>query len=328
MLNEGKVRTGGGSYNSEGPHTYFIASNPSTFRFLLDDLDRVYNHNKLIAVNEIKNPGDERLFLRMLRQGGNVFLDSGVFNLATTHAKNHGISHDQALRTPIDEVDNFDLLYNEYVRLVKTYEELLWGYVEIDAGGTEQKRKTRARLEDEGLRPIPVYHPLNDGHAYFDELASKYDRICVGNVVQASKYVRLRILATVYHRKQQYPGLWIHMLGMTPNEWINAFPVESTDSSTWLAAVRWPDAWRERASQKSISGFSEKYTYILRDVVSWSQALRAVAAQAEMNGQNWRNHCDRVEQLVGAREPESARQLACAVEQLELIRAHEHGHLA
>ena len=57
--------------------------------------------------------------------------------------------------------------------------------VEVDQGGRENKIKTRARLEKMGLRPIPVYHPLNDGWDYFDYLAENYDRICMGNVVNA-----------------------------------------------------------------------------------------------------------------------------------------------
>jgi len=279
-------RTGGGKYDPQKKHLYFIASNPSTFKF---SEGKTYNYNRLIAVNELQDVYAE-FFDGMVNEPGLVFLDSGVFSLASRHAKRHGITHDEALKTPIDSLDGFQDLFDRYIRLVTTYEDRLWGYVEIDAGGTEQKRITRAKLEGMGLRPIPVYHPLNDGWDYFDELASKYDRICVGNIVQASRYVRLRIMATIHARKQAYPNLWIHLLGMTPNEWANAYPMESMDSSSWLAAVRWPQGWRERSALRPVSGFSEKYVYILGDSVTWNQSMKCVAVQAGMNERNMQNH--------------------------------------
>jgi hypothetical protein len=42
--------------------------------------------------------------------------------------------------------------------LATTYEERLWGYIELDKGGRENKLRTRTRLHNHGLNPIPVYH--------------------------------------------------------------------------------------------------------------------------------------------------------------------------
>ena len=62
-------------------------------------------------------------------------------------------------------------------------------------------------LEQMGLRPIPVYHPFNDGWDYFDYLAERYDRICFGNVVQADRETRKRLVATAWERHRKYPHL-------------------------------------------------------------------------------------------------------------------------
>jgi hypothetical protein len=51
-------------------------------------------------------------------------------------------------------------------------------------------------LEQMGLRPIPVYHPFNDGWHYFDYLAERYDLVCFDNVVQADRETRKRLVAT------------------------------------------------------------------------------------------------------------------------------------
>jgi hypothetical protein len=48
-----------------------------------------------------------------------------------------------------------------------TYADRLSGYTELDQGGRDHKRRTRTRLHDLGLNPIPVYHPFNDGWDYF-----------------------------------------------------------------------------------------------------------------------------------------------------------------
>lgn len=276
-------RTGGGQFKREDKYVYFFASNP----IVLSKVADIHPH-LLIAVNELRSESDTNTVEGILARGNPVFLDSGVFNLANEYAHEKGITHDEALRTPLNELTGFQELYDKYCSLVRKYESNLWGYVEIDLGGRDQKRETRAKLEAQGLRPIPVYHPLNDGWDYFDELASQYDRICVGNIVQASRYVRLRIMATIWERKQKYPHLWVHLLGMTPNEWAGAYPVESMDSSSWLVGVRWAPSWTEKANGARVENFSRKMFYELGDEVSHTACLRLGAVQFAMNKDNWR----------------------------------------
>ena len=224
----------GGKWDRTAWPAYFIASNPETLRHAFE-----VNDHLLVAVNELKGDEDLALLERFIANGCNVFIDSGVFWLATGHAKAHGLSMDEGLSLAPDKIDGFDDLFRRYVETVTKIGDRAWGYIEIDQGGRENKIKTRARLEGLGLRPIPVYHPFNDGWDYFDYLAENYDRICFGNVVQADPETRRRLIATAWERRRKYPHLWIHALGLTASELTTAWPINSCDSSSWLSAVRW-----------------------------------------------------------------------------------------
>jgi hypothetical protein len=225
----------GGRWDPAAWPTYFLAQNISNITYTGG-----YARDHLIAVNEIRSAADEAFIDGLMgRDELNLFIDSGVYNLATEHAAAHGLSMDQALGMAPAEIDGFNDLFDRYVRLVTRWADRAWGFVEIDQGGKDNKIKTRARLEALGLRPIPVYHPFNDGWDYFDYLAERYDRICFGNVVQADVSTRKRLVATAWERRRKYPNLWIHLLGLTPSALTVAFPMNSCDSSTWVSPARW-----------------------------------------------------------------------------------------
>lgn len=227
------VATAGKWDRDEWP-VYFAASKPDT-------LVHAYrlHHHLLVAVNELTGEHQMKFLRRFFRHGNAMLIDSGVFWLSTQHAKRHGLKMNEALSLAPTEVDGFDTLYDRYLSLISELGDQSWGYIEIDQGGRENKIKTRAKLEAAGLRPIPVYHPLNDGWDYFDELASRYDRICLGNVVMADMETRKRLLATAWERRRKFPHLWIHALGVTASEMLAAWPMNSSDSSTWLSSIRW-----------------------------------------------------------------------------------------
>lgn len=250
------MKNTGGRWDPKEEGVYFIASNVNSL------VHGVKSHDYLlVAVNEISTDEDILQIEKWCDEGKRVFIDSGVFNLANSHAKQHGMSMDQALALAPDQIDGFAELLERYCSLMKKLGDKVWGYIEVDQGGRENKIKTRAKLEGMGFSPIPVYHPFNDGWEYFDTLAESYDRICMGNIVQASKPVRQRLLATAWDRRRKYPNLWIHLLGMTPNEWLNAYPVNSCDSSAWLRLVRWASSMRAHSALKSFSPMSQNFTY-------------------------------------------------------------------
>ena len=274
----------GGNFDPQDKHIYFLASNPGTLKNADDQIQYM-----LIPLNELKGTKAQDKVKMFLDKGTKVFLDSGVYSIAMEHAKKHNLSHNDALKVPLDELEKFSWLYDFYCNFVALCGDELWGYVEIDLGGKEQKRKTRAKLEGEGLRPIPVYHPLNDGWEYFDELASQYDRIAVGNIVYARPSMRLRIMSTIWERKQQYPHLWVHALGFHFHELLNAYPVESVDSSSWLAAVRWARA-QERTMLCGLGELPRSLQYKLGDGESYKKGEKLWAFAMSMHQKNWRNH--------------------------------------
>lgn len=250
-------RTGGGLFDSTAGHIYFFAGSPAWHPPHMPE-------HTLMALNDIiDNSGERQHFMHRMQTGGKVFLDSGVFNLANQHAIAHGMTMDEALGLPPTAVDGFARLRDAYVKVVREHEDALWGYVELDQGGAARKRETRAELEAEGVCPIPVYHPFNDGWDYFDELASEYDRICIGNVVQASTPVRKRLLSTIWERRRAYPHVWLHLLGLTPSELVGSLPFDSCDSSSFVGSMRYgvtatPFAM---ASLKRLASGDPSFTY-------------------------------------------------------------------
>lgn len=290
------IKTGGGTFDPDDRHIYFLATD-------LDHLDSggPGHDHFLIAVNELKTQQHIDGVLRWIDRGKIILLDSGIYNLTTTHANKHNVTMDQALALAPDRIDGFEELWDRYIKIVTKYSERFWGYIELDQGGMDNKRKTRTKLEALGLRPMPVYHPLNDGWNYFDELAQRYDRICFGNIVQAPRGVRLRLVATVWQRRmEKYPHLWIHLLGLTPNEWLNAYTIDSTDSSAWLSSVRW-SGYKEHACGATMGGMPRDFQYVLgsnrHEEAGWDKGTLVSAWGVNHQQRNWRH-------LVAAMEGE------------------------
>lgn len=283
------INTGGGTFNPKERFIYFIASGVGRLQHAHD-----IHQNLLTAVNEIGSQSEMQKLSSWAKEGKRIFIDSGVFNLAMEHAKKHNVSHNIGLSMPPDQIDGFGELFDKYVDIVRHMGDDVWGYIEIDQGGRENKIKTRTRLESMGLRPIPVYHPFTDGWDYFDYLAERYDRICFGNVVKADRATRVRLVATAWERMRKYPNLWIHLLGLTPNQWLNAFPVSSGDSSSWLSSVRWTGGYREQTALRSIGGgLPQNFKYKLgceaSSEMGADKAVKMAGYGSYINQRNWHN---------------------------------------
>ncbi len=254
----------------------------------------------LMAVNELMADAEEQRLRDLLDAGCRVLLDSGIFWLTNRHCRSHGVTMDEALALAPDELDGFAELRDRYVYLTRTYGDWLWGYIELDQGGRDNKRVQRAALHDLGLSPIPVYHPLVDGWDYFDELAAAYDRICVGNIVQASAPVRLRLLHTIWERRRNYPHLWIHALGLTANEWCLPIGPDSCDSSSWLAPLRWNHQRIETALLRRVGDLPAGFRYAPGDSASYQAAARLCADAATALGRCWQHAAHRAQELAGS----------------------------
>lgn len=243
-------KTTGKTFDPNANWQYFLASDPEMIYMSQND-------HVLVAVNELTSQKDFDLLKKMFDEGRKVMLDSGIFNLAMNHVRAHDVTHDEGLAMPPEEIDGFEQLWDKYANIVTTYGEQFWGVVELDQGGAEHKPRTRARIENElGITPIPVYHPLLDGWDYYDELASEYDRLCFGNIVQAASSVRLKLAHTAMERAKDYPYLWTHLLGLSMSGPVLGVRMRgSMDSSSWLACVRWQNNWAGSAMGVNISRY-------------------------------------------------------------------------
>lgn len=282
-------KTGGGLFDPNDRYIYFIASNMG----MLKEAGTIHDY-KLVAVNEVSNP-EEIEFLFDQNPNLKLLLDSGVFNLAHTYSKKNNISLYEALSLNPEQMDGFDALFEKFVMLAKRFEDRLWGYIEMDQGGKQNKIKLRTRLEQMGLRPIPVYHPLTDGWDYFDYLAQNYDRICFANIAKTMHKERKQLLATMYKRHLEYPNLWVHLLGQTMSPLTNAFPPDSCDSSSWLTGIRWSDSDRAITDSKWFSPFQFDFRYDKGDNVSRKHSGRIAAHRFKGSYLNWRYKLEELE---------------------------------
>ncbi len=247
------ISPAGGQFDARGQPLFFIASNTDRGQWGATAHDCL-----LVPVDEFTTARSQATLGEWLAGGKRILLDSGVYALAMRYARQHAVPLPQALGMNPEDVDGWGELFEIYVEIVRKYGDRSWGYMELDLGGRPNKIKTRAKLEALGLRPIPIYHPLVDGWEYFDELAQRYDRIGIGNVVDAMPSVRKRLMATIWQRRTRYPGLWLHLLGLTPNQYVHAYPFNSADSSSWLATVRF-GRFEEICNGKLFSNVEMRY---------------------------------------------------------------------
>ena len=278
-----------GAWSPADRHVYFLAGS------IAPEMGELHPF-VLAAVNELVQP-DGRvkadrvdLLADLAASGARVLIDSGVFWLTNQHKRAHGITMDEALALPPDEIDGFGWLWDGYLEVHRALRDVAWGFIELDQGGAENKRLTRARLNDLGVNPMPVYHPLNDGWDYFDELASSHDRLCMGNIVQAPAPLRLRLLHTLAERHRLYPDLWVHVLGYTANQWVNGIPVDSCDSSSWLSGRRWAgpkDSVMHRRTFEMDYGWRYRYGADPEDLDGYNRASHLEVAMMHYQWRGW-----------------------------------------
>lgn len=200
--------------------------------------------------------------LRKLCDEYKVLLDSGAFGLALRYARDKGIPLATALASPVHQIDGYDIMLSNWRKVVSTCGDALWGYIELDLGGRDQKRRTREILELEGFSPIPVFHALSDGWDYFDELVERYERICVGNLAQARDDKRKEIFRMIEQRRVGTSVKWIHYLGVSPTRSFVSSPVESCDSTSYYSDIMYG------GNARSFDAFLSLYTdlhYVRKD---------------------------------------------------------------
>lgn len=290
-------RTGGKLYDPTAAPIYFLAGESHT--------SMVENYPMLLkGVNDLlSNEETATKIIGDVEAGATLMVDSGAYFLASRHSKQHDVPLPECFAMPPEQLDGFADLWTGYLRWCAILEPTCWGYVEVDLGGTDAKRRNRAQCEARGLRPIPVYHPLTDPPSYFDELCAGYDRVAVGQMVSLKRAQRVRMMATLWERRRRYPHVWIHLLGVTPSEHVLAYYADSVDSSGWLNAMRWSAAGDCQAMLASFGVLPAELAYERgSDQESESGRNRGAlqaAREAAFRAKTWRDSLSDLEALIG-----------------------------
>lgn len=82
-------------------------------------------------------------------------------------------------------------------------------------------------------------------------------------------------------------------MGLTPNQWLYALPINGADSSSWLSVVRW-SGYKAQICGASIGGLPGDFRYKLasdsRSEVGSHKSAGMSAYGASLAQRNWRNH--------------------------------------
>lgn len=268
-----------GNFSAQDKGLYFLAADFTFFKW------DAYP-NVLIPIDVIRDSDIEALE-RMHSKGIRVMIDSGVYSFVTRLARSEHMTFADVLKIPVTKLDGFDLLVSNYLMMAHKIIRYVWGIVEIDLGGEVGKVETRKRIEDSGIVPMPVYHCFVDSLEYGAGLMESYDRICVGNIVDASRAERLRILEKL--RRVKPDECFAHLLGYSidPVQW--AYGFDSCDTSTWLSNVRWAQL-KDRACFSVIGAPADKYIYRLKNNDQWNSSVRLSQAMVNVSMLNYEKH--------------------------------------
>ena len=143
-----------------------------------------------------------------------LMADSGAFSAASTGAS---ISLDQ------------------YADWVKRWEPLFDHYANLDViGDPEATLTNQRRLEDMGLRPMPVFH-VGSPWEYLERYLDEYDYIALGGLVPHTRRQRHLIPWLIKAFRMLTPGKGYHGFGTTGWTIMSSFPWNSVDSSSWAS---------------------------------------------------------------------------------------------
>ena len=232
-------KTGGATFNADEKFLYFFATG---LQWHLR-VSSAGHKNYLVAVNHITEgeSGIAELEQLCAIPDVKVFLDSGIFTLVTDYSRVNDISFEEVLLMQPDALPGYDKLKKRYIELIIQFQSKLWGFVELDLGGTATKQRTRAELEARGLNPIPVFHPMGDSWEYYDHLITEYDRICFSDIKFAAQSTRATVFTEAMRRRRVLGSeCYIHVLGASANALTTSLRADSCDSSSWNSRLRFP----------------------------------------------------------------------------------------
>jgi hypothetical protein len=122
-----------------------------------------------------------------------------------------------------------------YADWVKKWDHLFDAYANLDViGDAEATLVNQRRLEDMGLRPLPVFH-VGSPWEYLERYLDEYDYVALGGMVPHAGKTRALFPWLIKAFKMLPEGKGYHGFGTTGWKILSAFPWQSVDSSSWAS---------------------------------------------------------------------------------------------
>ena len=228
-----------------------------------------------------------------------LFADSGAYSASTTGVQ---------------------VSIQKYVEWIRRWEHLFDQYANLDViGDADATLVNQKRLEDAGVRPVPVFH-VGESWEYLERYLDEYPLVALGGMVPHTRRMT-KIFPWLIKAFRMLPkGKGYHGFGITGWRAMASFPWQSVDSSSWGAGYMYGTA---RYFDKRAGTFAE--FSIMDKAETWGHRR-----QLENLGFNWKDFIDRTDKpLFGAKS--KLRKVLCALSARGYLDAEEwltrrHGH--
>jgi len=126
-----------------------------------------------------------------------------------------------------------------YIRFIKEKEPILELYANLDViGSAEDTWKNQKIMEDAGLSPLPIYHPLSDDIKYLHKCVDNYEYFAIGGIAHnPALSLRVRVLDNCWNiicDKNGMPKNKVHGFGLAAPRLMLRYPWFSTDTSSYM----------------------------------------------------------------------------------------------
>lgn len=152
-------------------------------------------------------------------QTAKIFMDSGAFSF-----KSYGL--------PPIKIDS-------YIKHIKKFKSVLTVYANMDViGDAEATWDNQYKMEEAGLNPIPIYHPVTDDIKYLERCIDNYDYFAIGGIAHnPSLSLRTRVLDNCWEYlcdKDGFPRRKVHGFGLAAPKLMMRYPWYSIDTSSYM----------------------------------------------------------------------------------------------
>lgn len=155
-----------------------------------------------------------------------IFLDSGAFQV-------HSVGYEVTLEDYAEFIDSYGFQF----------------YANLDViGDAEKTLQNQEKMEEMGLKPIPVFH-IGEDMSFLEYYLDRYSYVALGGVVKrGSQAYNRNFLKRCFYRIKDHWPIRIHGFGVTDQTAMELFPFYSTDSSSAVVSAAFGRIieWRRR----------------------------------------------------------------------------------